>query len=66
MRYARISPAADDWGASTEGLEAEAELEEEEEDVEEGEAIVKPKKAAVRERLQKKAHMNIIFIGHVG
>ncbi|XP_052236569.1 eukaryotic peptide chain release factor GTP-binding subunit ERF3A-like [Dreissena polymorpha] len=51
---------ADDWGASTEGLEAEAEVEEEEEE----EAPVKPKKAA-KERLQKKAHMNIIFIGHV-
>ena len=64
--------SADDW--ADDGEEEEDDDDEEEEEGEEGEATemkatVKKKVAKTKEKkapTQKKAHMNIIFIGHVG
>ena len=54
--------AADDWGAD----EEDEEMDDDEEQNGAGE-VEKPKKKTVSsEPKVKKAHMNIIFIGHVG
>ena len=66
MHHDNFPILADDWAEDEEGEEEEGE--EENEEGSEMKATIKKKvpKSKEKKTLVKKAHMNIIFIGHVG